>query len=260
MITNSTLSPAAIARFLDTELEVNKFSDVALNGLQIEAASDGVKTVAFAVDSGLSVIEQAIANGAQFLVVHHGVFWGKVEPLVGPWAKKATLCLSNGLSLYAAHLPLDGHPILGNAAQIATTVLSATDVQPDFTYHGNPVGVRARLRSPRDIREIAEMLRLCDGVINEPLILPFGRSKIETVGIVTGSGAFAIPEVAQYGLDLLISGEPKQEAYHTAHELSCSAIFMGHYASETFGVRALQSILEAQFGVHSIWISQPTGI
>jgi dinuclear metal center YbgI/SA1388 family protein len=259
-MTSYPLLPTEIARFLDTELEVKKFSDIALNGLQIEASSAEVKTVAFAVDSGLSVIQQAAERGAQLLVVHHGVFWGKVEPLVGPWAKKASLCFTKGLSLYAAHLPLDGHPVLGNAAQIATTVLDAIEVQPDFAYHGSPVGVRARLRAPTDLKQIAERLRSCDGVMSEPLVLPFGKTKIETVGIVTGSGSFAIPEVAQNGLDLLISGEPKQEAYHTARELSCSAIFMGHYASETFGVRAVQRVLESRFGIHSIWISEPTGI
>lgn len=253
-------SPATIARFLDATLEVKKFTDAALNGLQIEATPSDVNTVAFAVDSGLSVIEQAIESGAQLLVVHHGVFWGKVEPLVGPWAKKAALCLSKGLSLYASHLPLDGHPILGNAAQIATSILKATEVHSDFTYQGNPVGVRARLPKPTDLKEVAELLKTCDGVTYDPLVLPFGRSRIETVGIVTGSGAFAIPEVAQHGLDLLISGEPKQEAYHSAREHSCSTIFMGHYASETFGVRALQSVLESQFGVRSVWVSEPTGI
>jgi dinuclear metal center YbgI/SA1388 family protein len=206
------------------------------------------------------VIEAAVNRGAQLLIVHHGVYWGRVEPLVGPWARKANLCLSKGLSLYAAHLPLDGHPTLGNAAQIATSVLNATDVQPDFAYHGNPVGVRARLQRPTEVETIARQLAACDGVITAPLVLPFGKSEIETVGIVTGSGSFAIPEVAQKDLDLLISGEPKQEAYHTARELSCSAIFMGHYASETFGVRALMRVLEARFGVESVWISQPTGI
>jgi dinuclear metal center YbgI/SA1388 family protein len=192
--------------------------------------------------------------------VHHGVFWGKVEPIVGPWAKKVALCLSNGLSLYAAHLPLDGHPIYGNAAQIASSILNATDVQPDFSYHGNPVGVRARLPKSTQLQKIAEQLGSCDGVTNSPLVLPFGKSEIETVGIVTGSGSFAIADTVRNGLDLLISGEPKQEAYHTARELSCSAIFMGHYASETFGVRALQRVLESRFGVQSVWISEPTGI
>lgn len=253
-------SVSEIATFLNSELQVSKYADVALNGLQIQSAQDSVTTVAFAVDSGLSVVEQAIARRAQLLVVHHGVYWGKVEPLVGPWAAKATLCLTKGLSLYAAHLPLDGHPVLGNAAQIATSVLNAVEVTPDFEYHGAPIGALARLKTPMTLQSIATLLASCDGVASAPLVLPFGKSQVETVGIVTGSGTSIIPTVAERHIDLLISGEPKQEAYHLARELQCSVIFMGHYASETFGVKALQRVLESRFGVKTEWISEPTGI
>jgi dinuclear metal center YbgI/SA1388 family protein len=216
--------------------------------------------VAFAVDSGLSVIEEAIALGAQLLVVHHGVFWGKVEPLTGPWAKKAHLCLSKGLSLYAAHLPLDGHPVLGNAAQLASSFLQAESIVPDFEYHGSPIGALVRLKQPTALSDIATRLGSCDGVTSPPLVLPFGKKTIQTVGIVTGAGTSMLPEVASRGIDLLVSGEPTQKAYHQARELECSVIFMGHYASETFGVRALQRVLESRFGVQTSWISQPTGI
>jgi dinuclear metal center YbgI/SA1388 family protein len=249
-----------ITDLLNKELNVAQFSDVAFNGLQIESPKQEVSKIAFAVDSGLSVIEQALSCGAELLVVHHGVYWGKVEPLVGTWAKKAALCLGGGMSLYAAHLPLDGHPVLGNAAQIATTVLGALNPQPDFTYQGSPVGCVAELTQPLEIEEIATRLSRCDGVTTAPLVLPFGKKRIARVAIVTGSGSFAIPSVAARGIDLLISGEPKQEAYHTARELECSVVFMGHYASETFGVRALQRVLEQRFGVNTQFISEPTGI
>jgi dinuclear metal center YbgI/SA1388 family protein len=258
MIAATTLKE--ITQFLNTELEVAKYSDLATNGLQIESPNSSISKIAFAVDSGLSVVNEAINLGAQLLVVHHGVFWGKLEPLVGVWAKKATACLTRGLSLYAAHLPLDGHPVLGNAAQIASSVLGAQEIEPEFEYHGNPLGVRARLKSPTAIQEIAKILGSSDGALAAPLVLPFGRQEIVTVGIATGSGTSLIPHVASQGIDLLITGEPKQEAYHLARELECSVIFMGHYASETFGVRALQRVLESRFGVETAWISQPTGI
>jgi dinuclear metal center YbgI/SA1388 family protein len=256
----SSIMLPELVQFLDSELRAAQFSDIALNGLQIESAPCQVSTVAFAVDSGLSVIEEAVARKADLLVVHHGIFWGKVEPLVGPLAKKAGLCLKSGLSLYASHLPLDGHPVLGNAAQIATTVLEAHDVTPDFDHHGSPVGVVASLKTKTPLEQIANKLGLCEGVTTPPLVLPFGKKSIGTVGIVTGSGSSMIPTVARRGIDLLISGEPKQEAYHLARELECSVIFMGHYASETFGVRALQRVLETRFSVKTEWISQPTGI
>jgi dinuclear metal center YbgI/SA1388 family protein len=253
-------SVSEITSFLNSELHIDEYSDMAFNGLQIQSPVESVTTVAFAVDSGLSVVEQAIALKAQLLVVHHGVYWGKVEPLVGPWAKKATLCLTKGLSLYAAHLPLDGHAVLGNAAQIATSVLNALEVTPDFEYHGAPIGTLARLRNPMELHSIASLLRTCEGVTSQPLVLPFGKTTIETVGIVTGSGTSMIPTIAGRHIDLLISGEAKQEAYHLARELECSVIFMGHYASETFGVKALQRVLESRFSVKTEWISEPTGI
>jgi len=249
-----------LVQFLDSELQASQFADIALNGLQIESPKRQVSKVAFAVDSGLSVIEAAVASNADLLVVHHGIFWGKVEPLVGPLAKKVALCLTNGLSLYASHLPLDGHPVLGNAAQIATAVLEAHEVAADFEHHGSPVGVVASLKNPVPLEQIAQRLSSCDGATTSPLVLPFGKKSISKVGIVTGSGSSMIPTVARRGIDLLISGEPKQEAYHLARELECSVIFMGHYASETFGVRALQRVLETRFGVETQWISEPTGI
>ena len=118
----------------------------------------------------------------------------------------------------------------------------------------------ARAEAVIDLDAIASMLALCDGVSSKPLVLPFGKCSITTVGIVTGSGTSFIPTIASRGIDLLISGEAKQEAYHLARELQCSVIFMGHYASETFGVRALQRVLESRFGVKTVWISEPTGI
>lgn len=256
----SGLMLSELVQFLDSELQTARFSDIALNGLQVESPRSEVTQVAFAVDSGLSVIEAAVASDADLLIVHHGLFWDTVEPLVGPLAKKAALCLKNGLSLYASHLPLDGHPVLGNAAQIATSVLEAHEVAADFEHHGSPVGVVATLKNPMPLEQIAHRLGSCDGVTAPPLLLPFGKKSISTVGIVTGSGSAMIPSVARRGIDLLISGEPKQAAYHLARELECSVIFMGHYASETFGVRALQRVLETRFGVKTYWISQPTGI
>jgi putative NIF3 family GTP cyclohydrolase 1 type 2 len=162
-----------IAALLDKELNISQFADVALNGLQIESPKQEISKVAFAVDSGLSVIKKALACDAQLLVVHHGAYWGKVEPLVGVWAKKAALCLGGGLSLYAVHLPLDGHPVLGNAAQIATTILGALNPQPDFAYQGSPVGCVAQLTQALEIDEIATRLSMCDGVTSGPLVLPF---------------------------------------------------------------------------------------
>jgi dinuclear metal center YbgI/SA1388 family protein len=259
-MSNEAIDLATVVEFLNRELSVRDFKDSAHNGLQIESSQKRISTIGFAVDSGLSVLEEAVRRKCELLVVHHGVMWGEVEPVVGTWAKKLTLCLTRGLSLYAAHLPLDSHLTLGNAAVIAKDVLNAENIQPEFEYHGKTIGVRATLAQPTPLEAISKLLGGCDGAINPPLVLPFGKQMISSVGIATGSATFLIPDAARLGLDLLISGEPKQQAYHTAKESSQSVICMGHYGSETFGVRALQRVLTQRFGVKTEWIHEPTGI
>jgi dinuclear metal center YbgI/SA1388 family protein len=248
-----------IVSFLNNELQIAAYADMAHNGLQIESSSDTISKVGFAVDSGMSVLKEAACRGCQLLVVHHGMLWGRAEPITGAWARKLELCLTQGLSLYAAHLPLDGHPILGNAAQLAQ-VLGAVSTTPCFEYKGATIGCIAELAAPRVITDIGHDLSSCEGALTPPLILPFGKTHARTIGIATGSATSVIPEVVARNLDLLITGEPKQEAYHTARDLGCSVICMGHYASETFGVRALERVLHTNFRVQTEWISEPTGI
>lgn len=255
----ATHALSEIATFLDELLKVRDFHDTAINGLQIESPVAAISKVAFAVDAGLSVVREAVERGAQLLVVHHGVFWGNSAPITGAFAKKVTLCMTGGVSLYASHLPLDAHIPLGNAAQLAQ-YLGATDVTPCFAYRGQKIGVSAKLPSPTSLEDLSSHLSRCEGVTSPPLILPFGARTVSKVGIATGSASSCIAETVALGLDLLITGEPKQECYHTAKDLGCSLICMGHYASETFGVRALERVLGERFGVETTFIDEPTGI
>jgi dinuclear metal center YbgI/SA1388 family protein len=254
-----TVTLHSIIDYLDRELEAHRYSDSAVNGLQLESSTQEISRIAFAVDCGLSVVEEALEYGAQLLVVHHGILWGSCLPMVGSFAKKIRLCMNRGLSIYASHLPLDGHMRLGNAAQIAD-LLGLRSLLPCYQYKGATIGVQGTFPEPQSIDKIAEILAAADGAIRPPLILPFGHQQISRVGIATGSASAFIPDTRSLGLDLLITGEPKQECFHTAKELSCSVICMGHYASETFGVRALERVLSASFGVETTWINQPTGI
>ena len=249
----------SIATHLDTLLEKDRFTDYGYNGLQIETPSTKVTKVAFAVDAGLSVIEKAAEAQCELLVVHHGILWGSSGPITGAFARKVHLCMTRGVSLYAAHLPLDGHQELGNAAQIAR-VLDLKDVAPGFLHKGMPIGTTGSFSVPTTVHDVATRLSTFEGALQPPLILPFGPETIKRVGIATGAATSVIPECANLGIDLLITGEGKQEAYHSAKEHKVSVLCMGHYASETFGVRALERVLERDFCVKTVWISEPTGI
>jgi dinuclear metal center YbgI/SA1388 family protein len=248
-----------ITTFLDRELEISRYNDLAHNGLQVESSSRAVGKVAFAVDAGLSIAEKAVESGAQLLVVHHGILWGHSEPFVGPLAKKLHLLFSRGLSLYAAHLPLDGHLVHGNAARLASEI-GACNVSPCFEYKGATIGVQAEFQAALRLDDLIARVSSFEGALCPPVVLPFGKRLIHRIGIATGSATGFIPETTMRGLDLLITGEPKQEAYHTAREYECSVLCIGHYASETFGVRALERVLAHRFRVETTWISEPTGI
>lgn len=248
-----------ITSHLDQLLELSRYTDMAVNGLQVESPQLNIRKVGFAVDAGLSVIETAADAGCDLLVVHHGILWGGSPAITGPFARKVQACMTRGVSLYAAHLPLDGHIELGNAAQLAI-ILGLATTSPCFPYKGAPIGVMGAFEAPRNLHEIASQVAQSEGALQPPLVLPFGPSKVRTVGIATGSATSVIPECAALGIDLLITGESKQEAYHAAKEHHVSVICMGHYASETFGVRALERVLLKAFRVETCWISEPTGI
>lgn len=248
-----------LTQYMDALLEPSKYQDYGLNGLQVDSGTAEVKTVAYAVDSGLSIIEKAIKAEAQLLIVHHGLLWGEPNlPVTGTYGKKVSQLIRAGTSLYASHLPLDGNLEVGNAAELLR-LLKFGAIEPFSRHKGATIGAKGRIQKPIPLDEIVQTLTtLHNGYA--PFVLPFGKKNISTVGIATGSGGSALFECSELGIDLLISGEEKQQNYHEAKELGISAVFAGHYATETHGVRALANRLATQFGVKAIFIDEPTGI
>ncbi len=249
----------SLLSYLDSLLQPKLYQDVALNGLQVESGTETIRTVAFAVDCGKSIVEAAVKKEADMLIVHHGLFWGTEQAITGPLAQKISLLLSNGCSLFASHLPLDGNAEVGNGFELARHI-GLENIEGFCEYLGQTVGALGSLPKPLSRSEIVGKLKEIEGALESPLLLPFGKEEVKSIGVVTGSGAFAIPLCKEMGIDLLISGEPKQEAYHLAKELEVNALFAGHYATETFGVRALSRRIEQDFDVSTVFIEEPTGI
>jgi len=248
---------STIIRYLDDLLTPQAFTDSAYNGLQVEGSAT-VSKVAVAVDCGASIIEQALAAQADLLIVHHGLLWGHEQPLVGGFGAKIRRLLGAGCSVYGSHLPLDAHAEVGNNVLLAQHF--GLTVDGTFALvDGKPIGVRGYTPTPQSLEDYVNKARTLVG-FGPHLSLPFGSSQISRVGIVSGSGSSAIAEAAALGLDLLISGEPKQAAYHGCKELHLNALFAGHYATETVGVRALGDLLHSKFGVPTVFIDEPTGI
>ena len=245
---------------LDERLDVADLDgiDYAVNGLQVGADDAEVETAAFAVDGVELTFEEAADRGADVLVVHHGVSWGGIDRVTGKEYDRLDALLSNDLALYAVHLPLDAHRELGNAAGLAEFL--GMDVTEGFGQEGPAtIGVRARAAEPHTVDSLTERLETLenDGV----QVLEFGPDRIDDVGIITGSGTDWLDEAREKGLDALVTGEGKQPAYHEAREAGIHVFLAGHYATETFGVQALQEVVNGwDEGVETTYVEHPTGL
>lgn len=245
-----------LVRFLDETLDIGSFpGDRALNGLQVEGGAE-VRSVALAVDACGDSIAGAVRRSADLLVVHHGLFWGDPAPVTGILARRIGRLLAGRCSLYAAHLPLDCHPRIGNNARIAAT-LGMEKPERFGTYAGVEIGLCGALPRPVGLRALAARARRIFGATVRSHA--FGPPTVRRLGIVSGGGASLARAAAEAGCDALLTGETSHSAYHTARESGVSLLFAGHYATETPGVRALGGLLEERFGLRVFFIDLPTG-
>jgi dinuclear metal center YbgI/SA1388 family protein len=243
------------------ELRVEAYADLdaSANGLQIGPDSLGVEHAAFAVDAAVETIEAAAAAEADLLVTHHGISFGGIERVTGNEYDRISAAIENDLALYAAHLPLDGHQELGNAAGLSD-LLGLVDRSPFGDMGPEHVGQRGRAPEPLDLVEIQETLQAhLDTGAQDVRALGFGPEEISDVAIVTGSGVDWLEEAVETGADVLITGEGKQHVYHEAQEYGINLVLAGHYATETVGVENLQETAE-QWGIETTFIDCPTGL
>ncbi len=250
-------SRTAVIELLDAELHTADFPDSSMNGLQIEGASE-IRSVAVSVDAGLAVIEEAISRGVELLIVHHGMIWDRPFAITGANKRKIAVALDNGLNIYASHLPLDAHPTLGNNFGLAS-LLGLTSPRAAVRHRDRLIGCVAENSAGSSLEQLAAVIAKLPGAA-APLTLSFGPKIPSKVCLVTGAGADSLALAESEGFDTLITGEPRQSAYHYAHENSLNLICGGHYATETIGVQSLGRLLEQRFSLPWSFIDHPTGI
>lgn len=236
-----------LAALLDAQLRLAAFRDASDNGLQV--GNEGpITRVATAVDASLETFEAAVAAGAQLLIVHHGLSWrGSLARVTGLNRRLLAYLLGHNLALYAAHLPLDAHPQLGNNVQLAQA-LGLQQCRPFMDYHGQLIGVAGVLPQAmgRDAFEAAVR-----AVVHPKRVARFdyGPETVRTVGICSGGAPEGVEEAARAGLDMYLCGEANLVAYNLAKQWGANALFAGHYATERFGVRAAGQWLSDQTGL-----------
>lgn len=248
----------SLIQYLDGYLEIAHHPDYpgAWNGLQVEGTRD-VRHVAAAVDASQAAIQQAVDGGADLILVHHGLFWNGAAPLSGRLHRRVAALIGAGTALYSSHLPLDGHVEVGNNVLLCR----ALGVEPEGRFDAFeevPIGWYGSLDSPLDVASLAT--RLEEAIGGTARVIQGGPHEISRVGIVTGSGAGALAEAAQLGLDALVTGECQHHHYFDATELGVNLLLGGHYATETLGVRALAAHVAERFDLAWSFVDQPTGL
>ena len=252
----SQASLSAMVQHCQKRLRPATFNDYpdAVNGLQVEN-SGAVAKIAAAVDASFATIQLAVAAGAGLLIVHHGLFWGPSVPWTGRRHALLKLLLDHDLAVYSSHLPLDAHPQLGNNARLCDA-LGFRKLQPFFFEKGRPLGWQTRTSIGRDA--LAEKLGSVLG--RAPVVLPGGPSRCRRIGVVTGGAGSHLQTAAAEGVDTFITGEGPHHTYALAEDLGLNAFYGGHYATETFGVKALAAELSKKFRVPWVFLDHPTGL
>lgn len=238
----------------------NFLPDPSKNGIQIQNAeplSKEIKTVAFAVDACEESALIAVKNHADVLVCHHGIFWGNCSPIVDSHYKRISTFIKNDLALIAYHLPLDANNPYGNNFGLANKIGLKNTEQFGF-WHNMKIGVRGEFESPLSIEEISHLVG--KHTHTEPILFPFGKKQIKTVGISSGGSSDLTQQAADEKLDLFISGEFAHEDYHLAQELGINVIAAGHYGTEIIGVSLLKEKVEKELALKTFFIDLPTGL
>jgi dinuclear metal center YbgI/SA1388 family protein len=251
-----TVLLAEMVRYCNGLLNTVSFNDWegAVNGLQMENHGR-VRRIAAAVDASLATIRLAVAAKADLLLVHHGLFWSPSHPWTGKRYELLRWLLENDLAVYSSHLPLDAHPRLGNNAQLCAA-LGLRNLKPFFLTKGRFIGLRAKASVSR--AELTARLERAVGA--KPKLIPGGPAVCRRIGIVTGGAGSELKQAANEGVDTFITGEGPHWTFALAEELGVNVFYGGHYASETFGVKALAAHLSKRFHIPWTFVDHPSGL
>ena len=247
---------AKIAADLEKLLNHGAVGDwpTALNGLQVENGGT-VSRIGAAVDGCEATLRMAAERGIDLLLVHHGLFWSGLQRVEGALYRKLKLALDSNIAVFSSHLPLDVHPKLGNNALLAKA-LGFKQCEPFFFEKGQFIGLKAPVAMDRE----ALSRSLAKAVGGPVKLIAGGPARTRVVGVVTGGAGAELHKAAAEGVDTFITGEGPHWTYPAAEELGLNVLYAGHYATETFGVKALAAYLSRKYRLPWEFLDHPTGM
>ena len=243
-----------LAQYLHEFLNVDVFKDYCPNGLQVEGKAQ-INKIVYGVSASLKLIEAAVEAQADAIVVHHGLFWrGQDGRIVGWMKQRIQQLLTNDMSLYAYHLPLDGHAIVGNNAMLARGL----GVDAALTFVGDQ-NIIATSHFPKAVELRALGQKVNRLLSRESLIIPGDGRMIHKIGICSGGAQGYFEAAIAVGVDAFITGEISEPQTHLARETGVAYIAGGHHATERLGIQALAKHIDEKFELDGgyIEISNP---
>ncbi|MFZ5467132.1 MAG: Nif3-like dinuclear metal center hexameric protein [Pseudomonadota bacterium] len=246
-----TIERDTLLSYCDGLLNVGAFADYAPNGLQVEGRT-GIGRIVSGVTASQALLDAAVEFKADAVLVHHGYFWkGEDARITGMKRRRLATLLRHDINLIAYHLPLDGHPTLGNNARWARA-LGLVDTRGFLGKPGAEIGVRGALPEAVSGGELARMLEI---LLGRPVLHVAGHDRpIRSLGLCSGGAQGYIGEAASLGLDAYLTGEVSEHTVHVAREMGIHFYACGHHATERFGVRALGEHLAERFGLEHCFV------
>jgi len=244
-----------IVKYLDKYLEIEEIEDKSWNGLQVEGKKE-VNKVVSSVTAGVDVFEKAKKENPDLILVHHGIFWKNSNPSIRDWYKERVLSLlKKDISLYVSHLPLDRHPVVGNNAQILKVL--KVEVKEEMSERkGKNIGWIGECEE-KPLKEIVDKIN--EEISTKSTVLDYGKKKVKRIGVVSGGAPYDIFEAIDKEVDLFITGDAA-DITEVAKDAKINVIFAGHYATETLGVKALNSLLKNKFNIETSFVDVPTNL
>jgi len=242
-----------IVKYCEEYLKVKDFKDFCHNGLQVEG-SEKVNKILTGVSLSQKLIEVAVGEKAEMIIVHHGIFSNQLPELPvfrGYFKKRLKLLLENNINLCGFHLPLDAHSVIGNNASLAK-IYKLKKIKPI------DVGFVGEYEKARDFKEIVAITK--DKVHTKPDVISAGPKMVKRVGIISGAASSEFEEVKNMGVDTYITGDIRENVVRSIEELGMNFINAGHYNTEIFGVKNLGELLEKKFGVSVRFVDIPCDI